>query len=232
MSIRFFALALLSFVAANLPAQTKWIAHKSHSGSDAHFRMIEPHSPFDDEGSDFGKAPEPMFKSVRLDTVIFISDSVVVLISSEYYRMRANDRKKLLGTSRDTVSHHPLFSAGYSLKEIKRRLKKEQEYENGATGIKFIGYKRPGKSKLPQPPLSQNKNKDKAQQQGPAPSPPKPEQQKQDNFSALIPAANYPQQPHSGFSSGLMISLIACFALLTGFVSWLRFRFRRYEKLV
>ena len=220
---------LLSAAACQLPAQTKWIAHKSHSGSDAHFEMIAAHGPFDDEGSNYGKAPDPVFRSVTLDTVVFLSDSVVVLKSSEYYRTRANGRKNLWRTVRDTVGHHPLFSSGYSLKEIKRRLKEEGYYENPVSSIKFIAYKKAHKSV---PPKAGKPKKDETKTVPAQHIQPQQEPQKQDNFVPLVPPDNYPPPASSGFSTGLMVAILAILAAFSGLFSWLQLRLKRHEKLV
>ncbi len=210
--------------ATNLAAQTKWIAHRSHSGSDAHFHLVTADSPFEDDGSNFGKAPEPAFRSVELDSVIFLPDNMAVVITHEYYRTRVNGNKKHWNTLRDTVSNHPIFSAGYSLKEIKRRLKSEGYYQNPVNSVKFIKLKKSKKNISPKPPLQQ---KNEEPQQTPPQS-----QQKQDNRSAMLPANNFEQQAPPDLPVGWMIAGLACLACCTGLFSWLRSRNRGYEKLV
>jgi hypothetical protein len=99
-------------------AQTKLIAHKSHSGSDRNFRIAYDAGFFDMDNSNFGMAPERTVRTASLDSLILISDTLAVMVTSEYCK-RPISRKKDATTKwregRDTVRNHPLFSKRYSI---------------------------------------------------------------------------------------------------------------------
>src|SRR5215213_6963470 len=81
-------LVLCLLTAVFSKAQTKLIAHKSHSGTAATFKIAYETGSFDIENSNFGMAPERMVTNSSLDSVIFISDTVAIMVTSEYCRRR------------------------------------------------------------------------------------------------------------------------------------------------
>jgi hypothetical protein len=132
-----FALLCSSF----LFAQTKLIAHKSHSGSDYTFKLAYEGGFFDMENSNLGMAPERTVRSASLDSLILISDSVAVMVTSEYCN-RQNSRKPNATTKwragRDTVYNHPLFSKKYSIDYIRSTIKQQYYFQNPVDSVKFI----------------------------------------------------------------------------------------------
>jgi hypothetical protein len=232
MHLKILFLSLFLAFTANLLAQTRWIAHKSHSGSDAHLKMAATNDLFDD-GSNFGVAPEPQVMSSKLDSVIFLSDSVVVMVTSLHCQFRHNGDESLWQAGRDTVLRHPLFSVGLSLSEIKRRLKRDYYFKNPVDSIKFIGYRK--KQMMPPTPPQQPREPNQQQQATPpnqqqlptAPNQQQPNQEKRQDFP-MMPGVG--ASPGSGFSTGWMLALIGCLALCTGFIFWLLQRFSGYAK--
>ncbi|TND01483.1 MAG: hypothetical protein FD123_4254 [Bacteroidetes bacterium] len=83
-------LLFLLFAGISASAQTKRIAHKSHSGSDITFTNAGP--------DEFGD-PGPM---TRLDSVFRINDSTVVTVSAMIWPPGPNQR--------DTMVRHPYFN--------------------------------------------------------------------------------------------------------------------------
>lgn len=223
MSIKTLSIIVLLAVSATLPAQTKLIAHKSHSGSTAHFAMITANSLFDPEDSNFGQGPEPFVKTAQLDSVIFISDSVVVMVTSAYCQFRHDKSAGMKWQpGRDTVLHHPLFSAHFSLSEIKRRMKRDYYFRNPVDSVRFIGYDRVYPNTPPAvPPSNQPKNQ---------PSPQAQPQQRQNDVFPILPDGNV-EQPPTGFPTGWIVVIIGCLAICTGLFSWLNHRVKGNEKL-
>ena len=82
--MKHFFILLLIATSASLSAQTKKIAFKSHSGSAENFAIALENGLFDMDGSDFGQAPDREIRSAQLDSVIFVSDSVTLLVTSVY----------------------------------------------------------------------------------------------------------------------------------------------------
>jgi hypothetical protein len=133
--------ALLSF-GSLLQAQTKKIAHRSHSGTDERFlNFIETDN--DADHSNFGMAPEPLVVTAKLDSVILISDSVAVMVTSEYCRRKRSHTDLLWKAGKDTVIHHPVFSNHLSVEEMREILRTNYHFRNPADSVVFIGYEEP-----------------------------------------------------------------------------------------
>ena len=134
-----------------LSAQTKIIAHKSHSGSDADFYYLFNNDAPELDHSNFGMAPERDVKESRLDSVIFIGDSVAVMVTSLYCTRRYYDdsKAKLWKAGKDTVFAHPLFSKQHALDSIKRELRKRYNFRNNIDSVKFINYDNDPESQPP-----------------------------------------------------------------------------------
>ena len=133
---------LLGLASINLPAQTKKIAFKSHSSSEENFRIALKNNLFDMDESNFGlPSPKKVF-TVSLDSVIFISDSITILVTSNYSAQTSltKEKPKLVRSGRDTVYNSPLFSNKHALDSIKTILKTEKTYQNPVEKIIFIGF--------------------------------------------------------------------------------------------
>jgi hypothetical protein len=128
-------------VSSSSLAQTKLIAYKSHSGTTENFQLAYETGFFDMENSNFGVAPERNVRTASLDSLILVSDSVAVMITSEYCS-RQGGRKSNATTKwragRDTVYNHPLFSKKYSIEYIKSTIKQQYYFQNPVDSIKII----------------------------------------------------------------------------------------------
>jgi len=196
MNISHFLVAVFILFSTTLFAQTKKIAFESHSGNPENFNSATGNELFDNGESDFGLPASK--KAYKLDSVIFISDTVSVLVSKEYIRpwdAKSDSLDKLVGVKKDTMYNDPLFSRKYLLDSIKKMVDKRGLYET-TNKTKFVGFdhkkngmKKPG---------------DKQQQ--------------------LIPFAitNDPPDNHSPFDLQLtlVLGLILLLSLLGGWISW------------
>ena len=116
LSIGIFCILFLSQIGYS---QTKIIALKSHSGS-----MIELN--FNDEDN-YGMAPQRRVKFANLDSVIYLNDSLAIMVTSEVCTLspkysKEDSEKQLWKQGKDTVKNHPLFSLQHDLDSIKRGL--------------------------------------------------------------------------------------------------------------
>jgi hypothetical protein len=137
--VTFILLASIGF------AQTKKIAFKSHSGNMANYACAVSQNLFDIENSNFGVAPTREIIEAKLDSVIFICDTAVIMVTSSYctkknWRSTIQEKTKLWKAGRETVYYHPLFSKKHSLDSIKNILKTQYYFKNPIDGVKFIGY--------------------------------------------------------------------------------------------
>lgn len=144
--MRHLFLLLLFAVTASSFAQTKKIAFKSHSGSDENFAIALENNLFGMENSNFGHAPQREVKTAQLDSVIFISDSVAIMVTSEYCTRtdrsgnKPVDDPKLWKAGQEKVYNHPLFSKKHSLDSIKTVLKEQYNFNNEIEKTVFVGY--------------------------------------------------------------------------------------------
>lgn len=135
-----FTLAFV-FINAHLIAQTKWIAHKSHSGNSSSFKTAITNHLFDIDASNFGVGIERHVRTAQLDSVILLPDNRAVMVTSEYCSYPDyNDKTSLWRAGRDTVDHHPLFSSEHSSEEIRRALKNDYYFRNSMDDVKLIGF--------------------------------------------------------------------------------------------
>jgi hypothetical protein len=157
-------LLILLFPVINTTAQTKVIAHKSHSGNSHNFSKAYQHNLFDMRSSNFGEAPQPEIKRARLDSVIFVNDTCQIMVTTETctdrfggnaitkdWNTTTNSWQKALEVSkdkktsvwkagRDTVYNHYLFAHHESLEWIKERIKKDFYFANSIDSTVFEGY--------------------------------------------------------------------------------------------
>ncbi len=145
-------------------SQTKIIAHKSHSGQQTTFTNLLAKNHINLNTSNFGVAPEPTIRTARLDSVIYVSKNISIMVTSEICTNRygdnaiikefdyfKNDWNKALEVSkdkkssvwkagRDTVYNHPLFSHNESLDSIKNVIRKNYHFKNDVSEVVFVGY--------------------------------------------------------------------------------------------
>jgi len=119
-------------------AQTKWIAHKSHSGSGAAFALVIEAA--DEADGGFGVAPERIVKNAALDSIIFLSDSVVVMVTSDYCKRMGRGAPKTTTwkSGKDTILNHFLFNKKNSVDAMKQYLKQRYFFENPIDSVRFI----------------------------------------------------------------------------------------------
>lgn len=123
-------------------AQTKWIAHKSHSGSRSDFHKTLKINP-----SNFGVGPQRFVRNAKLDSVILISEKVAIMVTSETchyedFDGRVNSNSNVWRAGRDTVYNHELFNAEKSSTEIRKTLKEKYFFSNPSEKVVLIGFDR------------------------------------------------------------------------------------------
>ena len=126
-------------------SQTKLISHKSHSGSDAEFRIAFEKKWFDADNSNLGVAPNRRERNAVLDSVIYVSDEQVILVTSEFCVESDREDYKILSSKkwtagRETVYRHKLFSKKHALDSIKDILKTQYSFRNDIDKVVFVGY--------------------------------------------------------------------------------------------
>lgn len=188
-------LCLFSFASISLCAQTKKIAFKSHSGSAENFyASLEDHL-FDMDNSNFGVAPQRDVKTAQLDSVIFVSDSLTILVTSEYCTKTDWNTNQPKGNSRlwkaghEKAVNHPLFSRNHSLDSIKAIIKEQYNFKNPVEQVVFVGY--------------DNKKK----------------KYKSNNITPVIPSSGDNDQTPFGPPLVLVFGLIIGLSLLAAFIS-------------
>ena len=188
---------LLCFVSINMLAQTKQIAFESHSGSPENFKVALTNVLFDSDESNFGLPANK--EAYKIDSLIFISDSVAIIVSKKYSRpwsATSDSLDNFVGIKKDTVYNDPLFSRKYLLDSIRSMLNKRGLYET-TNKTKFVG-------------LDNKKSNDKKPAN-------KPQQQ-------LVPVSitNDPPDNNSPFDMqlALMLGTILLLSLLGGFIAW------------
>lgn len=128
-------------------AQTKKIAFKSHSGSMTNFSAALENDLFETDNSNFGMAPVRDIITAQLDSVIFICDTMAILVTSEYCTKtdRRTQKKpivdsKLWKAGREVAIDHPLFSRQHSLDSIKSVIAEKYNFKNPIDKVIFVGY--------------------------------------------------------------------------------------------
>jgi hypothetical protein len=194
----FVLLLPFALLPARCGAQTKKIAWKSHSGSNAYFASAMENELFDLSFSNFGMAPAKIVKNAKLDSVIFISEHKSIMVTSEYCHDRYENTNTLWRAGRDTVTDHPLFSKQHSLDSIKQTVKRHYYFRNPVDSVKFIGF---DNKKVPIPPPSSSSQ--------------------QKNEGAFIPVSGSDTPPpSSGNRLPLYICMLALASAFSGLFSW------------
>ena len=128
-------------ITAPVFAQTKLIAHKSHSGTWANFNLAMENNPGQYNGSNFGVGPEPTITSSQLDSVKYISDTLAIMYTSRYCSRGFSDERETKWRPGEAfVYNHPLFSKKHALDSIKSVLMSQYYFRNSIKKVKFIGY--------------------------------------------------------------------------------------------
>jgi hypothetical protein len=131
---------LLCIASISVTAQTRNISYSSHGGDPENLGFAME-TIFNMDNSNFGAAPERIVTTAALDSVIYISEDVAVMVTSTYCKnLYRNVKESLWRAGKDTVYRHNLFSRKHSLDSIKRVLQAEYNFQNPVHTIKFIGY--------------------------------------------------------------------------------------------
>jgi hypothetical protein len=124
-------------------SQTKRIAFKSHSGNSEHFKQALSAALFENEGSNFGIAPERYVTFAHLDTVIFINDTTVELVTSHHSNFvddyRISTHPNLWKPGHEIVVNHPVFNSEKTIEEMKEIVQKTYHFKNDISKVVFIG---------------------------------------------------------------------------------------------
>jgi len=140
----------------SLFAQTKLISHKSHSGNTSNFAIALESNLFDIKDSNFGVAPVRYIEKAQLDSLIFLSDTAVIMVTSELCEITSITKpkrkqrvldKRVWSAGKDTVFHHQLFTRTNSIEEIKKKLEQDYFFKNPVDSVKFINHEVPQKLK-------------------------------------------------------------------------------------
>ncbi len=118
-------------------AQTKKIAHRSHSGSNSTFSLKDI--------DNLGVAPTQRITEANLDTLKILPDNRIVMITSqtchdENWNGRVLSDTSIWKAGSDTLDNHPLFSKKHELNHIKKELKQTYNFQNDIDEVEFIGY--------------------------------------------------------------------------------------------
>lgn len=126
--------------------QTKKIAYKSHSGSTENFSYAVENDLFDMGNSNFGHAPQRDVVTAQLDSVIYVCDTLSILVTSEYCARINRATSKPVSdplkwkAGREMAFHHPLFSRQHSLDSIKRVIREQYNFQNSVEKVVFVGF--------------------------------------------------------------------------------------------
>lgn len=159
--MRIVFIAFLCLAAFSVKAQTKKIAFKSHSGNMANFHAALENDLFETDHSNFGHAPQRNVVTAQLDSLIFVSDTMAILVTSEYCTRtdwvteKPVTDPKLWKAGREVALNHPLFSRQHSLDSIKKVIAEKYNFKNPVEKVIFVGYdnKKPEEKKKEKQPL-------------------------------------------------------------------------------
>ncbi len=140
---------LLTTISFNIMvAQTKVIAHKSHSGKSNTFAKAYKNNLFDMRNSNFGLPGNQTL--YVLDSVIAINDTMTIIKKREsivchkwgtdYKKLKKNDFKSI----QDTLVNSEILNAGNSIVFIKanqHQIYSEVYFNNTIDEVVFIGFK-------------------------------------------------------------------------------------------
>jgi hypothetical protein len=128
-------------------SQTPTLAHKSRSNPS------EINQELDHNYSNFGIAPNRYVIAAKLDSLIFLNDSLTIMVTSKGhisipYRRDTSDYSshKEMGKwspGRDTVKNHPIFNLQKPEIEIRVIIEEDYNFINSADSIVFVYYKAP-----------------------------------------------------------------------------------------
>lgn len=162
-----FFLIILTFLVFDLRAQTKIIAHKSHSGKSNDKYLNHSFTIGDHWFSNFGAAPQKFIRNAHLDSVLYINDSITVMFTSTHCQDLydySND-ETLWKAGKDTLINHPVFSQKIEVDSMKEIIKKQYYFKNKISDVKFIHFDKRQKN----PNIQQDNNQQNNEQQNSLP---------------------------------------------------------------
>ena len=123
-------------------AQTKLIAHRSHSGSDISFKNALENKLFD--GDNFGLGRMEIQEVTNLDSIVYLSNDKVIAFSSNYtqrYRLIKPAKcikPELTKIVADTVTIKPkVFKKGLTIAEVRAKFDTLKNYNNDLSEVKY-----------------------------------------------------------------------------------------------
>jgi hypothetical protein len=188
---------IIAYLCASIvaPAQTKLIHHRSHSGSNESFvaTLVQDHNP------NLGMAPTHIVKNAKMDSLIFVNDTIAIMVTSLYCRERyeTDEAYQKWRAGRDTVRNHPLFSKQHQLDKIKKTIKNDYNF-NEINNIIYVGYDNINPPPTIKPNID-NPNKNKNQQQQ--------FQQQQNQQQQQIDETQQQQQSLQGIGAIMLLSI-------------------------
>lgn len=126
-------------------AQTRLIYHKSHSGKAENFLTATSNNLFYTNNSNLGHAPIETVKNANLDSLIYLDNNRVVMVTSEVCsNLKRNNvavgHSSVWKAGKDTLVGHKLFTQKHQLDSIKKELKEKYHFKNNIDSVKFLGY--------------------------------------------------------------------------------------------
>ena len=122
--------------------QTRLIAHRSHSGSDATFRMAIEHNLFDSDNSNFGIVA--IYVS-QIDSVVLKGNDKIIILRKTYYKNYSQNKPVFLRDTVTKAANANLFAAA-SNDELKAELRKTYKTALMDSTL-FIGFRKQFKQK-------------------------------------------------------------------------------------
>jgi hypothetical protein len=137
-------MAVLLLFVSTAKAQTKRIAHYSHSGTAHNFESALTHTGFFNMHSNFGRAPQKIVKNAQLDSLIVLDANRIIMVTSEVCKdvYAPTNEPRIWKAGRDTMSDHPHFSPQFSEKEIKQTIRQQYHFVQNKPTV-LVGYDRP-----------------------------------------------------------------------------------------
>ncbi len=185
-----FTIMFCALVHLHSTAQTKMISFLANGGNSEEFAAEFNEST--EPNSNMGMAPDSYVRTARLDSLIFVNDSVSIIVTSECnIKYSRNNNSKQWQPGRETAKKHYLFSKQHQLNFIKAEIEDKYNFVNDISTVKFIGYNN-GVESTPEVTPNNSQGDTNAPANG--------------NSPASIPSNNqqqYNQQPNSDYDNNL-----------------------------
>lgn len=194
-------------------AQTKLIAHKSHSGKGKNFTLALKSNKFRLKHSNFG-LHEYLITEVKKAEII--KGKTIIVTLKEYWN--TNIDKQTI--RKDTLHNSPLLKKGYSASELKNALQKHYKALGRSKNMELLNY--PVRQRI-QPKKATPKKSKKIELNQPKKSAPKVIKEKTsqtvDKSQAVGAIKTQSMSSYDPFLLG-MVGLVAGISLLIGGIAW------------